>query len=127
VYCLPIYRQGDRVGFFFSYGFDRNEVVLLADTHKPSHGDVHEANGPLLVHVDVLHVTDEAVPGVEDAPLAQFALGGTRVLSELQPGEIHGVPSLLFGGKKGALLTALNYNSAVRSHQTVETAGFPLP
>jgi hypothetical protein len=33
--------------------------------------------------------------------------------------------SLPFGGKE-ALLTALEY-SAVRSHQTVETAGFPLP
>jgi hypothetical protein len=33
--------------------------------------------------------------------------------------------SLPFGGK-GAFLTALHY-SAVRSHQAVETAGFPLP
>jgi hypothetical protein len=40
-------------------------------------------------------MTDEAVPGVEDAPLAQFALGGPRVLGELKPGEVHGVlPSL---------------------------------
>src|SRR3954471_3404450 len=36
--------------------------------------------------------------------------------------------SLLLGGKKGALLlTALNYYSAVRSHQAVRAAGFPLP
>jgi hypothetical protein len=48
------------------------------------------------------------------------------VLGEVQPGELHGVLSLRFSGKKGALLTALYY-SAVRSHQTVETAGFPLP
>jgi hypothetical protein len=106
VYGLPIYRQGDRAGFFFSYGFYRKEVVRLADAHKPAHGDVQEPKGPLLVHVDVRHVTDEAVPAVEDAPLAEFALRGTGVLSELQPGEIHGVLSLLFGGKKGALLTA---------------------
>jgi hypothetical protein len=92
----------------------------------PPHGDVQEPKGPLLVHVDVLHVTDEAAPGIEDAPLAQFVLGGTRVLGEVQPGEFHGVLSLRFSGKKGALLTALYY-SAVRSHQTVETAGFPLP
>ena len=48
------------------------------------------------------------------------------MLDEVQPGELHGVLSLLFGGKKGALLTALNY-SVVRSHQTVEMAGSPLP
>jgi hypothetical protein len=34
--------------------------------------------------------------------------------------------SLLFCGK-GALLTALEYYSAVRSHQTVGAAGSPLP
>jgi hypothetical protein len=28
-----------------------------------------------------------------------------------------GVLSFLFGGKKGALLTALHYNSVARSHQ----------
>jgi hypothetical protein len=31
-------------------------------------------------------VTDEAGPGVEDAPLAEFVLGGTRVLGEVQTG-----------------------------------------
>jgi hypothetical protein len=46
------------------------------------------------------------------------------VLGEVQPGEVHGI-SLPFGGK-GALLTALYY-SAVRSHQAVRAAGFPLP
>ena len=34
--------------------------------------------------------------------------------------------SLIFCGK-GALLTAQEYFSAVRSHQAVRTAGFPLP
>jgi hypothetical protein len=47
------------------------------------------------------------------------------VLGELKPVEFHGFFSLASGGK-GALLTALNY-SAVRSHQAVETTGFPLP
>jgi hypothetical protein len=84
----------------------------------PPRGYVHEAVVPLIVHVDVGHVTDEAALRVEDAPLAQFALRGTRVLGELQLGELHRI-SLLLGGKKGALLTALNYNSAVRSHQAV--------
>jgi hypothetical protein len=114
VYGLPIDRQGDRARFFFSYGFYRNEVVLLGYAHKPANSDVHEPKVLLLIYVDVNHMTDEAVPGVEDAPLAQFALGGTGVLSELKPGEIHGVLSLLFGGKKGALLTALHYTT-VRS------------
>jgi hypothetical protein len=114
LYGGPIYRQGDGTGLSFGYGFYRNEAVLRAQALNPSRSHVHEAVVPLLVHVDVGHVTDEVASGVEDAPLAQFALGGTRVLGELQSDEIHGVLSLLFGGKKGALLTALNYNSAVR-------------
>jgi hypothetical protein len=69
-------------------------------------------------------VTDEAAPGVEDAPLTEGVLRGTRVLGEVRPGEFHGVLSLRFGGKKGALLTALHY-SAVRSHQAVRAAGSP--
>src|SRR5215208_5625886 len=50
--------------------------------------------------------------------------GGTRVVGERQPDELHGA-SLAWGGK-GALLTALYY-SAVRSHQAVRAAGSPLP
>ena len=69
-------------------------------------------------------MTDEAASGVEDAPLTEVVLRGTRVLGEVQPGEFHGVLSLRFGGKKGALLTALHY-SAVRSHQAVRAASFP--
>jgi hypothetical protein len=71
-------------------------------------------------------MTDKAVPGVEDAPPAQFALRGRGYWVNSSRVSFMGVLSLLFGGKKGALLTALRY-SAVRSHQTVETAGFPLP
>ena len=70
-------------------------------------------------------MTDEAAPGIEDAPLTEVVLGGTRVLGEVQPSELHGA-SLASGGKKGALLTALAY-SAVRSHQAVCAAGSPLP
>jgi hypothetical protein len=124
LYALPIYLQGDGARFSFRYGFYRNEAVLRAQAHKPTRGYIHEPVVPVIVHVDVRHVSDEAAPGVEDAPLAEFALGGTRVLRERQPDEHHGA-SLASGGK-GALLTALDY-SAVRSHQTVETAGFPLP
>jgi hypothetical protein len=96
LYGLPIYRQGDRVGVFFSYSFYRNEAVLRAQAHKPTPSYIHELKGPLLVYVDVLHVTDEVAPGVDDAPLAQFALGRTRVLSVCQPGEVQGdlLPSL---------------------------------
>jgi len=50
--------------------------VLLAQAHNPTRGDIHEPVVPVVVHVDVRHVTDEAAPGVEDAPLAEFALGG---------------------------------------------------
>ena len=73
---LLIYPQRDRAGFFFSYGFYRNKVVLLAQAHKPAHSHINELKVLVVVYVDVNHVTDEAVPGVEDAPLAQFALGG---------------------------------------------------
>ena len=51
-------------------------LVLLhpaTDVVKPAHGDVQEPKGPLVVHVDVLHVTDEAGLGVEDPS------GGVRV------------------------------------------------
>ena len=50
--------------------------MLRAQADKPAHYDIHEPVVPLLVYVDVSDVTDEAAPGVEDAPLAQFALGG---------------------------------------------------
>jgi hypothetical protein len=120
-----IYPQGDGSEISFGYGFYRNEAVLLAQAHNPTRGYVHETVVPAVVHVDVVHVTDEAAPGVEVAPLAQFALGGTWVLGERKPIEFHGFFSLASGGK-GALLTALYY-SAVRSHQAVETTGFPLP
>ena len=86
MYGLLIYPQGDRAGFFFSYGFYRNEVVLLAKAHKPAHSNVHEPKVLVVIYVDVNHMTYEAVPGVEDAPLAEFALVGTRVLGEVQPG-----------------------------------------
>ena len=35
LYGLLIYPQGDRAGFFFGYGFYRNEVVLLAKPINP--------------------------------------------------------------------------------------------
>jgi hypothetical protein len=73
LYGLLIYPQRDRAGFFFSYSFYRNKVMLLPEAHS----DINEPKVLLLIYVDVLHMTDEAAPGVEDAPLAQFALGGT--------------------------------------------------
>ena len=125
LYALPVYPQGDgRAGFFFGYDFYRNELVLLAQAHKPAHGHIHEPTGPVIVHVDVLHMTDEAAPEVEDAPLAEFALGGRGCWVNSSRVRFMGF-SLPFGGK-GALLTALHY-SAVRTHQAVRAAGFPLP
>jgi hypothetical protein len=76
LYGLLIYRQGDRARFFFSYGFYRNEVVLLGEAQYPTHSDIHEPKVRVIIYVDVRHMTDEAVPGVEEAPLAEFALGG---------------------------------------------------
>jgi hypothetical protein len=76
LYDLLIYPQRDRAGFFFGYCFYRNEVVLLGEAQYPAHSDIHEPKVPVIIYVDVRHMTDEAGPGVEDAPLAQFALGG---------------------------------------------------
>jgi hypothetical protein len=120
LYGLLIYPQRDRAGFFFSYGFYRNKVMLLPEAHR----DINEPKVLLLIYVDVLHMTDEAVPGVEDAPLAQFALGGRGCWVNASRVRFMGF-SLPLGGK-GALLTALDY-SAVRSHQAVRAAGSPLP
>src|ERR671920_2242833 len=91
LYGLLIYPQRDRARFFFSYGFYRNKVVLLTQAHNPAHSHIHKPKVLLLIYVDVNHMTDEAVPGVEDASLAQFALRGTGVLGERQSGEVHGV------------------------------------
>jgi hypothetical protein len=96
LYGVLIYLQGYRVGFCFSYGFYRNKVVLLPETYEPfPHSDTDEPEVPVVVYVDVHHLTDEAGPGVENAPLAEFALGGTRVLGVRQPGEVHGDPPSL--------------------------------
>ena len=51
-------------------------MVLLGEAQYPTHSDIHEPKVLLVIYVDVRHMTDEAVPGVEDAPLAEFALGG---------------------------------------------------
>jgi len=61
-------------------------VVLLTEAQHPAHSHIHEPKVLLVIYVDVNHMTDEAVPGVEDAPVAQFALGGTRVLRKRQWG-----------------------------------------
>jgi hypothetical protein len=121
----PIYLKGAGAWLFFCYGFYRNEAVLRPQALKPARGHTHEAVVPLLVHVDVGHVTDEGAPRVEDAPLAQFALGGRGCWENSSL--VRFMRSSLVLSGKGALLTALNYYSAVRSHQTVGAAGSPLP
>ena len=108
MYGLLIYPQGDRAGIFFSYCFYRNKVVLLAQAHNPTRGDIHEPVVLVVVHVDVRHVTDEAAPGVEDAPLAEFALGGRGCWGKSSQVSFMGSP--LASGGKGALLTALAYS-----------------
>ncbi len=105
LYGLLIYLQGYRVGFCFSYGFYRNKVVLLPETHEPfPHSDTDEPEVPV-VYVDVHHLTDEAGPGVENAPLAEFALGGRGCWVYTSRVRRFMGFSLPFGGK-GVLLTA---------------------
>jgi len=93
LYGRPIYLEGDGAGLSFGYGFYRfyrDGVMLRAQpAHNPTRSYIHEAVVPVIVDVDVGHVTDKASPGVEDAPLAKFALGRTRVLRELKPDELH--------------------------------------
>jgi hypothetical protein len=90
-YGLLIYLQGDRTRSLLGYGFDRNKVMLLSEAQEPARGDIHELQVHVVVDVEVLHLTDVANPGVEDALLAKFVVRGTRVLVVRQPGEVHGV------------------------------------
>jgi hypothetical protein len=76
LYGLLIYRQGDRAGSFFSYGFYRNEVVLLPKAQEPARNDIHELQLHIIIDVEVLHLTDVAKPGVQDIFLAEFVVGG---------------------------------------------------
>jgi hypothetical protein len=90
-----IYRQGDRAGSFFSYGFYRNKVVLLPKAQEPAYFDIHELQVTVFVYVEVIHLADRTNSGVEDRLLAEFVVRGARMLVMLQPGEVHGdLPSL---------------------------------
>ena len=120
-----IYGEGDRARFFFTYSFYRNKVVLLAQAQHPAYSHIHKPKVLLVIHVDARHMTDEAVPGVEDSPLAQFALGGRGCW--VKSSRVSFMRSSLTSGGKEALLTALEYYSAVRSHQAVLAAGSLLP
>jgi hypothetical protein len=80
LYGLLIYPQGDIAGFFFGYDFYRNEVVLLPEVKDPRCRDIRELKVVVVVHVEVVYLTDEPASGVEDLLLAEFVVWGTRVL-----------------------------------------------
>ena len=123
-YGLLIYRQGDRAGRFFSYDFDGNEMMLLPEAQQPALRDIHEPQVHVVIDVEVLHLADVVVAGVEDALLAEFVVRGTRVLVVRQRVRFMGFSFPLGGEKKRN--PSPRYYSAVRSHQTVRTAGLPL-
>ena len=80
LYGLLIYRQGDIAGFFITYDLHRNKVVLLPEVKEPRYRDIRELKVPVVVYVEVVYLTDEAVSGVEDLLLAEFVVRGLRVL-----------------------------------------------
>ena len=121
LYALLIDPQCDRAWFFFSYGFYRYKVVLLGKAHQSSSSDIHEPKVLVIIYVDVNHMTDEAVPGVEYALWRSSRCGGRGCWVNASRVRFMGF-SLPLGGK-GALLTALEY-SAVRSHQAA--LGWPV-
>jgi hypothetical protein len=80
LYGLLIYPQGVIAGFFFGYDCYRNEVVLLSEVEEPRCRDIRELKVIVVIHVEVVYLTDEAASGVEDLLLAEFVVRGTRVL-----------------------------------------------
>jgi hypothetical protein len=124
LYGLLFYRQGDRAGFFFGYCFYGNKVVLLPEAHQRAHSNIHEPKVPLIIHVDVRHLPMRRPSESMTLLWRSSRWGGRGCCVNASRVRFMGF-SLPFGGK-GALLTALEY-SAVRSHQAVGTAGFPLP
>jgi hypothetical protein len=97
--------------------------VLLPEAHKPAHSHIHEPKVLLVICVDVNHMTDEAVPESKTPLWRSSRCRGRGCWVNVSRVRFMGF-SLPFSGK-GALLTALEY-SAVRSHQAVRAAGFPL-
>jgi hypothetical protein len=54
--------------------------VLLPEVKEPRCRDIRELKVAVVVHVEVVYLTDEPAPGVEDLLLAEFVVWGTRVL-----------------------------------------------
>jgi hypothetical protein len=107
LYGLLIYRQGDIAGFFFSYDFYRNKVVLLPEVKDPRYRDIRELKVPVVVYVEVVYLTDGAASGVEDVFLAEFVVRGCGCWWCASRVRFMGLSSLPFGGEERPLTTLL--------------------
>jgi len=81
-----IYSQRDVVRVLVGYGFGRNKIVLLSQSQQPASNDVEELQVSVVVNVEVLHLTDDSTPGVENGLLAKLVVRWGRVLVVRQPG-----------------------------------------
>jgi hypothetical protein len=97
LYGLLINSYSDRPRPLVGYGFDRNKVMLPSQPHEPSREDIHEAQLPIVIDVEVRYIAEEPIAEVQDALLAKLALRGGGMLVALQPDQVHGasLPCLL--------------------------------
>jgi hypothetical protein len=89
LYGFFVHPQRDRVQGLFGYGFDRDQVVLSSQAQEPSSHDVHEAQLPVVIYVEVIHVTEVPPCGGVNPAIAEFVPRGARVLVPLQPDKVH--------------------------------------
>jgi hypothetical protein len=64
LYGLLSYLQGDRTRVFVGDGFDRDKMMLLSKAQEPARNYIHELQLPIVIDVEVRHLTDVAKPGV---------------------------------------------------------------
>jgi hypothetical protein len=124
LYGLLIYRQGDRAGFFFSYDFYRNKVVLLPEVKEPRYRDIRELKVPCR-RLRRGCLPDRwggfrsrgppsgGVRGAGDAGAGGALAGSGSWGSPPFPSAVRRGPSPRY------------YSVVVRSHRTVRTAGSP--
>ena len=64
--------------------------MLGSEAEEPTRSHVHEAQLPILIDVEVLYLTDEAAPGIQDPLLAQFVVRRLGVLVVRKVIQLHG-------------------------------------
>jgi hypothetical protein len=71
-------------------------MMLLSQAQEPpARDDIHELQVHIVIDVEVRHLTDALIPGVQYLELAKLVVWGARMLVALQPDQVHGdFPSL---------------------------------